>query len=141
VFFEKRRVHGCRLQADPETDPDWRYLTLRSTGQAIRSGDQRHRRRKTSEEMNMDDEVLAALEQVNKRLDYVEDHILSMSKAGSRLIFVPMGRSSENPKAPSNAPAEVIELAHAGKRMDAIKKYRELTGAGPQEAIAAVDSL
>jgi ribosomal protein L7/L12 len=89
----------------------------------------------------MDDEVLAALEQINKRLDYVEDHILSMSKAGSRLIFVPMGSSNENPKAPSAVPTPVIELAQAGKRMDAIKKYRELTGSGPQEAAAAVDSL
>jgi hypothetical protein len=89
----------------------------------------------------MEDDVLAALEQINRRLDYVEDHILSMSKAGSRLIFVPMGRSSENPKAPSQVPAEVLQLAQAGKRKDAIVKYRELTGAGPQEAIAAVDGL
>jgi hypothetical protein len=89
----------------------------------------------------MDDEVLAALEQINQRLDYIEDHILSMSKAGARLIFVPMGRSGGRPTDPDQVPPDVVELARAGKRRDAIVRYRELTGAGPQEAIAAVDAL
>jgi hypothetical protein len=33
----------------------------------------------------MEDDVLSALEQVNQRLDYIEEHILSMSKAGARV--------------------------------------------------------
>jgi ribosomal protein L7/L12 len=89
----------------------------------------------------MEDDVLSALEQVNQRLDYIEEHILSMSKAGARVAFVPMGRSGSRPTDPDQVPTEVVELARAGKRRDAIVRYRELTGAGPQEAIALVDSL
>ena len=89
----------------------------------------------------MDDDVLAALEQINQRLDYIEDHILAMSKAGARLIFVPMGRSGQRPTDPGQVPPEVVELARAGKRKEAIIRYRQLTGAGPQDAIATVDGL
>jgi ribosomal protein L7/L12 len=44
------------------------------------------------------------------------------------------------PYAPASAavPADVVELARAGKTLDAIKRYRELTGAGLEEAREAV---
>lgn len=38
-------------------------------------------------------------------------------------------------------PADVIELAAAGKKIHAIKRYRELTGAGLREAKDVIDSL
>jgi ribosomal protein L7/L12 len=44
---------------------------------------------------------------------------------------------------PGNAamPAEVIELAQRGGQKGALAKYRELTGAGLQEALEAVKAL
>ncbi len=41
----------------------------------------------------------------------------------------------------AGAPPEVVELAVAGDRMGAIRKYRELTGAGLDEASAVVEGL
>jgi ribosomal protein L7/L12 len=38
-------------------------------------------------------------------------------------------------------PADVIGLIRSGKKIHAIKRYRELTGAGLQEAKAVIDSL
>jgi ribosomal protein L7/L12 len=38
-------------------------------------------------------------------------------------------------------PADVIGLVAAGKKIQAIKRYRELTGAGLQEAKAVIDSI
>jgi large subunit ribosomal protein L7/L12 len=38
-------------------------------------------------------------------------------------------------------PAAVVALARAGKAIDAINLFRELTGAGLREAKAVVDSL
>jgi ribosomal protein L7/L12 len=40
-----------------------------------------------------------------------------------------------------SVPAEVVELAHAGDRLGAVKRYRELTGAGFEEARDAVAKL
>jgi len=44
---------------------------------------------------------------------------------------------------PGNAamPPEVVELAQRGDRKAAVTKYRELTGAGLQEALEAVNAL
>ncbi|MEU8649603.1 hypothetical protein [Streptomyces sp. NPDC048737] len=39
------------------------------------------------------------------------------------------------------APAEVVALARAGKDVAAIRKYREITGAGLREAKEAVDRM
>jgi hypothetical protein len=90
----------------------------------------------------MDDgEVQAALNQINERLDYIEDHIVRMSQAGARLLYVPMGRADQRPPDPGNVPPEVVELARAGKRKDAIVRYRALTGADPAQATAVVDGL
>ncbi len=38
-----------------------------------------------------EDDVQAALNQINARLDYIEGHIVDMSRAGARLAYVPMG--------------------------------------------------
>ena len=70
-------------------------------------------------------------ERVNKRLRAIEDQLALLSeKAG-----VPYDRPGQG------VPQEVIDLARAGQTMDAIKKYRELTGAGFQEANDIVTGL
>jgi hypothetical protein len=52
-----------------------------------------------------------------------------------------MGREDHRPDNAGRVPQEVIDLAHAGKRKEAIVRYRELTGAGARQAIETVDGL
>ena len=86
-------------------------------------------------------DLQAELNQMNERLDYIEEHIVAMSKAGARLIYVPMGRADHRPTDPGHVPPEVVELVRAGKRKDAIVRYRGLTGADVEQAKAVVDAL
>lgn len=44
-----------------------------------------------------------------------------------------------NPSA--TAPPDVVELARAGKRLEALKRYREITNSTVEEAQAVVDKL
>ena len=39
------------------------------------------------------------------------------------------------------SPGEVVELVRAGKTLEAIKRYRELTGAGSDEAREVVTGI
>ncbi len=90
----------------------------------------------------MDDAQLEArLNQIDERLDYIEEHLVAMSRAGARLAYVPMGRAATRPTDASNVPDEVVALAQAGKRKEAVVRYRELTGADVQHAISVVDGL
>ncbi len=41
----------------------------------------------------------------------------------------------------SSTPDDVVALARAGKKLDAVKRYRELTGASFEEARNIVDGL
>ena len=71
------------------------------------------------------------VDQIFKRLQRIEAQLALLSqKAG-----VPF----EDPAA--SAPPEVLELVRAGDRMGAIRKYRELTGAGMHEAQELVETL
>jgi len=89
----------------------------------------------------MDDETRAALERIEARLDYLEEHVNQMSKFGAQIPFAPMGRNDFRPTDPGHVPQEVVDLAQAGKRKEAIVRYRELTGADAQQAISVVDGL
>ena len=55
------------------------------------------------------------------------------------LISEKLGVPYEQPGA--GVPAEVVEMVHAGDRMGAIRRYRELTGAGAEEARDAIGQL
>ena len=67
--------------------------------------------------------------QVTRRLDRLEDKVdLLLKQAGL-----------EEPPAPRQD--EVVALARAGKKIEAIKVYREATGAGLREAKEAVERL
>jgi hypothetical protein len=89
----------------------------------------------------MDDETRATLERIEKRLDLLEEHVTKMSKYGAQIPYVPMGRADTRPDDPDHVPQEVIDLAQAGKRKEAIVKYRELTGVDARQAIAVVEAL
>jgi hypothetical protein len=57
--------------------------------------------------------------------------------------YLPGQTAVPTPPAPghSDVPPEVIALAHAGKRANAIKRYQQLTGADLQHAFNVVNSL
>jgi len=71
------------------------------------------------------------VDQIFERLRAIEAQLAILSeKAG-----VPYEAASQE------APAEVVELVAAGDRMGAMRKYRELTGAGMEEAQEAIAKL
>jgi ribosomal protein L7/L12 len=66
-----------------------------------------------------------------KRLDYIEEHLVHLGEAvGYR--YAPMN---------SGVPPEVKELVRAGKTLEALRRYREVTGASLEQAKAVVLSL
>jgi ribosomal protein L7/L12 len=70
-------------------------------------------------------------DRVNKRLRAIEEQLALLSeKAG-----IPYESPSEG------VPEDVVELAREGKTLEAIKRYRELTGAGGDEAREVVAGI
>ena len=68
---------------------------------------------------------------INDRLRAIEDQLAVLSeKAG-----VPYEQPGDD------VPAEVVQLAQAGKSLEAIKKYRELTNADFETARTVVGGL
>lgn len=68
---------------------------------------------------------------INERMRAIEEQLAVLSdKAG-----VPYRQPG------NNVPAEVVELARAGKTREAIMKHRELTGEDFDTARAAVESV
>ena len=71
------------------------------------------------------------IDQVFERLRKIEEQVSVLSeKAG-----VPYEAPSQN------APQEVVDLVQQGDRIGAIRKYRELTGCGSEEAKEVVAGL
>ena len=82
------------------------------------------------------DDVSAAIEVINKRLDWIEEAL-------GRVIglqYTPMGRSDHRPDE-TPVPPEIQELVQQGKTKEAVKRYRELTGADLGQAQAAIERL
>jgi ribosomal protein L7/L12 len=69
--------------------------------------------------------------QINERLGKIEAQLTLLSKTAG----VPYSQAS------GEVPSEVVELAHAGKTGEAIKRYRALTNAGLDEAQEVVSKL
>ena len=84
----------------------------------------------------MDNDVATALELINKRLDWIEESL----KRVVGLQYTPMGRADHRPDETS-VPPEIVELVRAGKKLDALRRYRELTGASGKQAQAVIDGL
>jgi len=81
-------------------------------------------------------QLTKAIERIDKRLDWIEENL-------SRVVgsdYVPMGRNEVRPDA-SSIPADVLELARAGKTTDAVTRYREVTGVDFAEARKVIDDL
>ena len=66
-----------------------------------------------------------------KRLDYIEEHLVHLGEAvGYR--YTPMN---------TTVPLEIKDLVRAGKTLEAMRRYRELTGASLEQAKAVVLGL
>jgi ribosomal protein L7/L12 len=76
--------------------------------------------------------------QLTSYVDQIFDRLRAI-EAQMAIVSEKVGVPYEAPS--QGAPDEVVELAQAGDRMGAIKKYRELTGAGLEEAQEAVAGL
>ena len=72
-----------------------------------------------------------SFQKLNERLDYIEQHLVAMGAAAG-YSYAPFD---------SGMPPQVAELARAGKTIEALKLYRELTGASFEQAKAAVTVL
>jgi hypothetical protein len=75
--------------------------------------------------------LIARFNAIEARLVAIEDQLSVLSA------------KADVPYAPPSAgvPAEVVELVRAGKMLDAVAKYRELTNAGFDEARRVVYSV
>jgi ribosomal protein L7/L12 len=94
-----------------------------------------------------DPALLEYIHGVNERLRALEVH----AERVGRQLGVPFGdpsvvaRSSVAPSvtaaSASGITEDVVALARGGKKIEAIKRYRELTGVGLREAKDAVDGI
>ncbi len=77
-----------------------------------------------------------AIEVINKRLDWIEEALGRVVG----LQYTPMGRAEHRPDE-TPVPPEIQELVAQGKTKEAVKRYRELTGADMKQAQAAIDGI
>ena len=77
------------------------------------------------------DDIRPLIQGLARRLDYIEEQLAHLGRAAG-YTYKPFG---------SEAPPEVKELMRAGKTLEAIKRYREATGASLAEAQQYVNSL
>ena len=75
-----------------------------------------------------------AIEAINKRLDWIEEALRRVVG----LQYTPMGPSRPTPG--REVPPEIQELVAQGNTKEAVKRFRELTGASMQQAQAAIES-
>jgi ribosomal protein L7/L12 len=72
------------------------------------------------------------LPQLMEQVDRLERQVLVLSEK--------LGLPFESPLTAA-MPEEVVDLIQAGDKLAALKRYRELTGAGSTEAAAAIEKL
>ena len=89
----------------------------------------------------MDDETKAAIDQINARLDHIEQHLVDLVTHDSHIRYTPMGRDDFHASNASSIPADVAQLLQSGDRFGAIRRYRELTGITTQEAADILDGV
>ncbi len=75
----------------------------------------------------------AHFETTNRRLDHIEQQLQLLAKT----VGVPYATWAES----QSVPDDVIELARAGKTLEAIGRYRQLTGANLEQARGIVAGL
>jgi ribosomal protein L7/L12 len=73
----------------------------------------------------------AHFESINKRLRMIEEQLVRLSETGG-FAYSPSW---------SEVPEEVLALAGEGRQLEAMKRYRELTGANMEQARDVVVGL
>ncbi len=81
-----------------------------------------------------DPALLEYIHGVNERLRALEEH----AERVGRQLGVPFGGSSSTS---GGVPEDVVALARAGNKIEAIKRYRELTGVDLRQAKDVVDGI
>ena len=76
------------------------------------------------------------MDDLNFRLRQLEKQVEVLSQRAGVPWYAEM-----TPGASAGVDPEVVALAQSGKKIEAIKRYRELTGVGLAEAKEAVDRL
>jgi len=71
------------------------------------------------------------LSRINTRLDRIENQLAMLSNAN--------GVAFDRPA--SAVPQEIVDLAHSGQKIEAIKRYRQLTNVSLEEARNVVMGL
>ncbi|HEY1360147.1 MAG TPA: hypothetical protein VGF21_17745 [Thermoleophilaceae bacterium] len=70
---------------------------------------------------------------LGRRLDMIESQLVLLSKQAG-VAYATYAESQD-------VPPDVVELVRAGKPLDAVKRYREATGASFEQARGIVDGL
>ncbi len=78
------------------------------------------------------EELRPVLQEMAERIDWLEEQLRSMGQAVG--YHVP-------PRETPDVPPEIVELVRAGKTIEAIKLYREATGASLEQARTKVMGL
>ncbi len=78
------------------------------------------------------DDLRPVLHELAERIDWLEEQLRNMGQALG--YHVP-------PRETPDVPPEVVELARTGRRIEAIKLYREATGASLEQARAKIQGL
>ena len=84
---------------------------------------------------------MAAVYSDQQVTSYIQDFLERFARLEAQVALLSgkLGVPFELPAAA--LPAEVVELARAGDRMGAVRRYRELTGVGFEEARDAVTKI
>lgn len=70
---------------------------------------------------------------LKERLDRIESYLVLLANT----VHVPYATYADS----QNVPDEVVALARAGKRLEAVTRYRELTGANIKQAQEIIAGL
>jgi ribosomal protein L7/L12 len=79
------------------------------------------------------------LARIEQRLQELETQVMILSAAAG-LPYVPSPLPGPQGNVPQ-IPQEIIDLAHSGRKIEAIKQYRALTGANLEDSKNVVDRL
>jgi ribosomal protein L7/L12 len=84
-----------------------------------------------SESENSDYTLLARVVELERKVEYLMQRL----GAGEQISSI----TRMTPSSP--VPPEIADLARLGQKIEAIKRYRELTGASLREAKEAIDAI
>jgi len=79
------------------------------------------------------EELQSRFDAIVRRFDWIEEYLVSLGQA--------VGRPYQTYTDSLNIPAEVVALVRAGKRLQAVQRYRQLTGGGVEQAVQLLAGL